>query len=263
MSVAGLLPAPRDPVRRWRRDTLAALARVLDTDVIPHTLPSGPVLYVTPEGQATTNAPARRALETFFVIEQRQRRARKATVAHIRISQDITRGNLARSMGDPLCQPAHKFAGFLDIVPDGVIVCPRCAELAQRYNLPIPNNADVAIPVSHRRPRPDDPPTAYQPGSKWFGYNWGIPFDGHLRRWAWIRQHCKCATCESRVQAYERGETPVEGLQGLYHYFVCDAGHDIRDERDLLWRARAGSPDADREPSARIVTLTDAYSLPF
>lgn len=168
------------------------------------------------------------------------------SVSHIVVTADFYTKRLIRKAGDPLCKPLDKFPhGLTDIVPHNDAVCPKCAELAERYDLSLPDNVEVTIMPSSRKLGPDDPPVTYKLHSKWFNYNFGFPFAGYLRQWGWLRNHCVCKQCGAPVST-ERGNEPVKGME-LFDYYVCASGHPIRDERDLKRSDRqpkeAGSAD--------------------
>ncbi len=174
------------------------------------------------------------------------RTAAKSMSHIVLVGGSFARGNLSRKAGDPLCKPLDKFPhGLTNIVPSGDPVCPRCAELAERYDLPMPGNVELTIMPSSRKLGPDDPQVTYDPHSKWFNYNFGFPFNGYLRQWGWLRNHCVCKQCGSPVST-ERGSEPVKGME-IFDYYTCTSGHPIKDERDLKRSDRqpkgAGSAD--------------------
>jgi hypothetical protein len=160
-------------------------------------------------------------------------KTRKDSCAHIVVTQDVKTGRLERSAGDPLCQPAGKFPRLLDFVPAGDPVCTKCAEMAERYDLPMPPNVHVVDLPSSRKLTPSDPPVRYKLNSRWFSYEFGFPFAGYLRKWDWLRSRTCCAQCGSKVTD-KRGDQPVHGAE-IHMYYVCASGHPIRDERDLRW----------------------------
>jgi hypothetical protein len=158
--------------------------------------------------------------------------SRKDSCAHIVVTADFNGGRLQRLAGDPLCQPASKFPSLLDILPNGDPVCPECAELAERYDLPLPGNVSMVEMPSSRKLKAGDPQVRYKLDSKWFNYEHGFPFNGFLRSWKWLTERTVCQ-CGATVTD-KRGDEPVRGME-IYLYRTCTNGHPIRDERDLRW----------------------------
>jgi hypothetical protein len=156
----------------------------------------------------------------------------KDSCAHIVVTADFDGGRLKRAAGDPLCQPASKFPRLLDFIPAGDPVCQTCAEMAERYDLPLPPNVAVVNMPSSRKLTDKDPQVRYKLDSKWFSYESGFPFNGYLRSWAWLMQRTVCK-CGAKVTD-QRSDEPVLGME-IYFYRRCTAGHPIRDERDLRW----------------------------
>jgi len=186
----------------------------------------------------------RMVLRLDLVLPVRSYRSRSLLEVHLAPNKYIERGNLKRDAGVPLCD-GHLKAVAAD-VPGGVLVCEVCLERARRYDLPVPDALfEEARQPSSKRLSPSDPPVTYDDASRWFNYDFFMPFQGHLRRWGWLREHTVCATCGQPI-ASQRGQTRVLG-QPLSNYRVCLNGCNIKDERDLIRKGQL--PEAQTAPS--------------
>ena len=173
---------------------------------------------------------------TMLKTEQKTMRSRSAPVCHIVLINGFQIGNMKRNQGDALCKPADKFVGFIEAI-SGVAICAKCLQVAERYNMPLPNNISFGLFPSARELQPGDLQVRYEMRSKWHGYLYGIPFKGILRKWEWVRRNTRCANCGNPISLKTGHETVLGLLADAYVVCTGLTQHSIKDARDLIWQA--------------------------
>jgi hypothetical protein len=196
---------------------------------------------------------------TTLLVEKYPGRSPRTPVAHIAPGDGFAMiGSGLRLAGQPLCKPPSKFQhGFLDLVPDGIEVCPDCLSRAKQWSIPLPDRV---------KKTPARPSTQHNGDFIGSNYNGGgfMKFGGRVRGWNWVMAHCVCARCGSDVDTRQSDER-ADGLNRDARYFTCEgpAPHVIKSASDLrrkISKSDAGATDARHVVAIPLEEVTEAYT---